>query len=199
MAGLYLPTKLQGQSQDTLKPTAWEHSVAFNFYFFQDPFIFLPTYEANKGHLHLGIRYNYEDLQTFSLWAGYNVMGGDALAYVITPMAGLIIGNTDGIAGGALIQLDYKRLSFYAESEYVVDVGQSENDYFYNWTDLSYTFSDWLYAGVSFQRTRLYDTNVDIQSGLLVGTSWKGIDIATYYYNPWLDDSFLILTLTKDF
>lgn len=199
LTALSLCEGLQAQDQDTLAPKAWEHSIALNFYFFQDPFIILPTYEVNKGHLHLGARYNYEDLETFSFWAGYNFMGGKSLEFVITPMAGWIVGNTDGFGGGVLIQLDYKRFSFYAESEYVFDAQDDENDYFYNWTDISYTLTDWLYAGISLQRTKLYETDVDIQSGLLLGTSWKGIDMATYFYNPFLDESFLILTLSKDF
>ena len=196
---LCLSQSLAAQANDTLPLRQWEHSLAFNFYFFQDPFIFLPTYEANKGHLHLGVRYNYEDLETFSAWAGYTFMGGNTMEYVITPMAGILVGSTDGFAMGTQIQLDYKRLSFYSESEYVFDVSDHRNDFFYNWTDISYTFTDWLYAGISLQRTRLYQSDVDIQSGLLVGTSLMDIDITTYFYNPFVDDPFLILTLAKDF
>lgn len=190
---------LSAQPQTTETVSDWEHSAALNFYFFQDPFIFLPAYEVNKGHLHFGARYNYEDLETFSAWAGYNFMGGNMLEYVITPMAGVIIGNTDGFAGGLQVELDYKRLSLYSESEYVFDVRGPQNDFYYNWTDISYAVTGWLNTGISFQRTRLYHSEADIQSGLLLGGSWKVIDITTYLYNPFSDDPFLILTFSRDF
>ena len=117
--GLLLATGICAQENDTSSFSKWEHSASLNFNFFQDAFYLLPTYEVNKSHLHLGARFNYEDINTFSGWVGYNFMGGDHLAYVITPMVGGLVGRTNAFAAGALIQLDFRRLSFYSEAEMV--------------------------------------------------------------------------------
>jgi len=201
--GLIFISSLQAQDQDTAVLSPWEHSLAMNFYLFQDPFIFIPTYEVDKGHLHLGARYNYEDHKTFSAWVGYNFLGGKDLAYGITPMAGVLVGQTNAFAAGTIIRLDFRKFSFYSESEFIFDVVAYNNDfysgYFYTWTDLSYAFTDWLYAGMSVQKTRLYDTGPYIQRGLLVGGRLYDIDITGYFYELFSEDPFLILTVARDF
>ncbi len=190
---------LVAQSAKPVIHSSWEHNVTFNNYFFSDAYIFLPTYEAEKGHLHLGARYNYEDLRTFSGWVGYNLMGGDELQYKITPMAGVIVGQTDGYAGGLLIGLDYGRFSFYTEAEYVSDINDHSNDFLYSWTDVTYTILDALWIGLSFQRTRLYQTDLDVQRGVLIGTAFFDLELTGYLYNLGVDHPFVILALSKDF
>lgn len=201
--GFFLVTSILAQENDTSSFSRWEHSAALNFNFFQDAFYLLPTYELNKSHLHLGVRYNYEDINTLSGWVGYNFMGGKHLAYVITPMIGGLVGRTDAFATGALIQLDFKKLSFYSESEYVLDVvvdgADYSGNYFYTWTDISYALTNWLSAGLSVQNIRLYQTAADIQRGLLVSASVMDVDITGYFYSSLTADPFFILTLSKDF
>ena len=46
---------------------------------------------------------------------------------------------------------------------------------------------DWFRLGMVTQRTRVYDTDRDIQRGLLVGFSFKKLALTTYVLNP--DDS----------
>lgn len=201
--GFFLSTEILAQDNDSSSMTRWEHSASLNFNFFQDAFYLLPTYEADKGHLHLGARYNYEDINTFSGWVGYNFMGGDHLEYVITPMVGGLVGRTNAFAAGALIQLDFRKISFYSEAEYVFDVVAYGNDYFgnyfYTWTDLSYALADWLSVGLSVQNLRTYQSSPDIQRGLLVNTALKEVDITGYFYSSLTADPFFILTLSRDF
>ncbi|WP_410961830.1 hypothetical protein, partial [Salmonella sp. SAL4359] len=54
----------------------WEFNADVNFYFIPDDFFVLPVFKADKNRLHLEARYNYEDRETFSAWAGYNFSGG---------------------------------------------------------------------------------------------------------------------------
>ncbi len=201
--GFFFATGILAQESDSTTFSKWEHSASLNFNFFQDAYYLLPTYEVNKGHLHLAGRYNYEDINTFSGWVGYNFMGGDHLAYVITPMVGGLVGRTNAFAAGALIQLDFSRFSFYSEAEMVFDVVVDGADYFgnyfYTWTDMSYALTDWLAVGLSVQNLRTYQSSPDIQRGLLVSTSVKEIDITGYFYSSLTADPFFILTLSKDF
>ena len=46
---------------------------------------------------------------------------------------------------------------------------------------------DWFRFGLVTQRTRLYQTDRDIQRGLLLGFTYKHVDLATYFFN--IDES----------
>jgi hypothetical protein len=177
----------------------WNFSTDLNFYFIPDDFFVLPVFRADKNKLHLEARYNYEDRETFSGWIGYNFMGGENWEYTITPMAGGVTGNLDGLAAGLEITLTYKNFELYTESENFFDLGSSENNYFYNWTDLTYSPLDWLWVGISGQRTRLYQTELDIQRGLILGAGFKNIEFTTYTFNLGTDDPFLLVTLSAIF
>ena len=78
---------------------------------------------------------------------------------------------------------DKNKIELYCETEYLFDPGMKENNFLYTWTDLTYSINDWLWAGVSVQRTRLYKTELDIQRGLIVGAGVKGWEITSYLYN----------------
>ncbi len=76
---------------------------------------------ADHQWLHLEARYNYENLHTGSLWAGYNFTAGKTLQLAVTPMIGGVFGRTTGIAPGCEFSLTYKKLSFSSSNEYVFD------------------------------------------------------------------------------
>lgn len=177
----------------------WSFSTDVNFYLIPDDFFVLPVFRADKNKLHLEARYNYEDRETFSGWIGYNFTGGEQLEYTITPMAGGVVGNSDGLAAGLEITLTYKSFELYAESENFFDFDSRDNNYFYNWTDLTYAPTDWLWLGISGQRTRLYQTDLDIQRGILVGAGLKNWELSTYCYNLGFDDPFFLVTLSVGF
>ena len=179
--------------------SVWQFGADANLYFIPDDFFILPVFRADKNKLHLEARYNYEDRETFSAWVGYNFNGGNKLEYTITPMAGGIVGLSNGIAPGLEITLNIGRFELYSESEYFFDFEEKENYFFYNWTDLTYSATDWLWFGISGQRTRLYQTDLDIQRGLLIGGGLKQWELTTYMYNLGFDDPFFLLTLSVSF
>lgn len=179
--------------------SSWSFNTDVNFYLIPDDFFVLPVFRADKNKLHLEVRYNYEDRETFSGWIGYNFIGGEEWEYTITTMAGGVIGNLDGLAAGLEITLTYKNFEFYTEAENFFDFESRDNNYFYNWTDLTYSPTDWLWLGISGQRTRLYQTDLDIQRGLILGVGFKNIELTTYTYNVGFDDPFFIITLSAGF
>lgn len=179
--------------------SAWSFGAAANLYFFSDDFIALPVFTADKNHLHLEARYNYEDVKTASVWAGYNFYGGQKLSYNITPMAGLVLGQTNGAAIGLELACTLGNFTLYNEAEHLFDFKTVQNNYFYAWSDFTYAPLDWLYFGISGQRTRLYKTNVDIQHGLILGTAFKNLEAAVYLYNPELDSRFVLLSIAYNF
>jgi hypothetical protein len=146
-----------------------------------------PTLAADREWLHLEARYNYEALETGSAWFGYNFSGGDKLAWEFAPMLGGVFGKLTGVAPGYHGSLRWRRLELYSEGEYVIDTADSSASYFYNWSELTFSLLDRFWVGVVMQHTHVYQSDREIQRGLLAGFSYKGADFSGYVFNP--DDS----------
>jgi hypothetical protein len=143
-----------------------------------------PTLSADHKLLHLEARYNYEDIDTGSVWVGCNFGAGERVAWTFTPMLGGVFGHTTGIAPGYKGSVGWWKLELYSEGEYLVDTGNSHNNFFYNWSELTISPLDWFKIGMVTQRTRLYRTDRDVQRGVLAGLMFKHMDFTTYVLNP---------------
>jgi len=55
---------------------------------------------------------------------------------------------------------------------------------------------DWLWFGVSVQRTKAFDTDLDIQRGLLLGGGYRWFGLTGYFFNLGFDDPYGIITLS---
>jgi hypothetical protein len=154
-----------------------------------------PIVTADRGCLHLEARYNYEDLDTGSVFAGYNFEWGDDVAIGLTPMLGGVFGDTNGVAPGYRFFLSWKRLEFSSEGEYLFDLDDNSDNFFYAWTELSYSLTDFLRAGLALQRTRAYESDVDFQPGVLLGVSWKKLDFTAYAFDSGLDAPTLVFAI----
>jgi len=190
------------QTPDTPPPGSdtanheWSFSLATSGYIIPDDQSYAsPTFSADHKWLHLEARYNYENLETASLWAGYNFSFGDRLVLDVTPMVGAVFGNINGIAPGFNFALSYKRIELSSQGEFVIDPGDSTRNFFYSWNELSYSLTDWLRAGLASQRTRVYQTPLDVQRGFLVGFNYKKVDFTTYVFNAGWTDPTVVLSL----
>lgn len=193
---LTLCSPLKAQEPNTSARPKWSHSLENDFYFYKNDFLYLPIYSANKDWLHLEARYNYEDLKTISGWFGYNFSGGDNFEYTITPMAGFVAGNTNGLAPGLEFDFSYKGFELYSESEYVFDFKDKERDFLYNLTDLSYSPTDWIWFGLSSQINRPYQEDLEFEPGLLLGGGYRWFELTGYTYNIGGEDPFVMVSFT---
>jgi hypothetical protein len=167
------------------KEKSWSFSLSAYTYIVPDSREYVqPTVTADHGPLHLEARYNYEALETGSAWLGYNFSGGEKLSWAITPMLGGVFGETSGIAPGYKGSLSWWLLEFYSEGEYVIDTGDTSESFFYNWSELTLAPVKWFRFGLVTQRTRVYETDRDIQRGILVGFSLEKVSLTTYVLNP---------------
>ena len=197
--GLFFSSAVLAQEQDSTQQKKWSFNPDLNLYLIPDDFFILPVMKADREWLHLEARYNYEDRETFSGWFGYNFTGGKKLEFTITPMVGGAVGLTQGLTTGLEVTLSLGKFELYTESEYLVDLDSRENNFYYNWSDLTYSPTDWLWVGISGQRTRVYETDLDIQRGLLVGAGFKSWEVTTYLYNLGFDDPFVLFTFSAFF
>jgi hypothetical protein len=209
MIAILLATSIgaMGQSTTNSVPSTadegappWEFSAVAMVYFVPDSREYVqPTFTADRGWLHLEARYNYEDLETGSAWMGYNFDGGDTVEWAVTPMIGGVFGNTTGVAPGYKGSLAWWKLELYSEGEYVIVPGDSSDSFFYSWSELTLAPWDWLRFGIVTQRTRAYDSDRDIQRGLLLGVSYRRLNLAGYLLNPDESRPTFILALGADF
>ena len=184
-AAAYAATNTPSALTEEADENAWAFSASVYTYLVpEDRDYAQPTFTADRDWLHLEARYNYEDIETGSVWIGYNFNLGEQLALELTPMIGGVFGETAGIAPGYKGSLSWWKLELYTEGEYVFDTGDSSDNFFYTWSELSLAPVDWFRFGLVVQRTKLYQTDFDIQRGFLLGISYKKVDFTTYVFNP---------------
>ena len=142
-----------------------------------------PAFIADRRRLHLEARYNNEALKTGSLWAGYNFSSGKKLVLNATPMVGGVFGNLNGIAPGCALTLTYKRVQLYSSAEYVFSLQNRGSNFFYIWDQVTYSPLHWLQVGLVSQRTRVYQTGLGVQRGVLAGSTHKKVNFTTNIFN----------------
>lgn len=190
---------IKAQTKDSLAQKPWTISADANLYLIPDNFIFLPVIRADKNHLHLEARYNYEDFNTFSAFGGYNLYGGKKMEYVITPMLGGVVGNSNGVAAGLELNLVFKKFELWSESEFFYSIDDVAYNFTYIWTDLTYAPKDWIWFGISGQKTRLVETELEINRGLIIGTGLKNWEFTAYVYNLGFEEKYFLVTLTYNY
>jgi hypothetical protein len=182
------------------EPPSWSFGISGAYYALPDEADFVqPTLRADRGRLHLEVRYNYEDRESTSFFVGATFELGEKVKLALTPMLGGVAGRTDGVVPGLEADLTAGAFAAYAEAEYVFDLDDGAASYFYMWSELSVWPTEWLRAGVVTQRTRVYQTDRDIQRGLLVGVSLRRVEATAYFFNPGADDHFAVVSVGVSF
>ena len=178
----------------------WTYSASvFGYLVPDDQDYAQPTLTADRGWLHLEARYNYEALETGSLWVGYNISVGETVSVDVTPMLGGVFGDLNGVAPGFEFTVGFWKLELYSEGEYVVATSDSSLNFFYLWTEISLSPVDWFRVGLVAQRTRAFESDVEVQRGFLVGVSYRWADFSAYLFNPGQDQPTVVLALGATF
>ena len=187
-------------SQDTKPRDQWSYYGSATGYLIPDgPSYVSPVFAADRKWLHLEARYNYENLRTGSLWLGRNFSVGDKITLGVTPMIGGVFGRSAGIAPGYQATLSYRRLSLDTQGEYLFDVRDRSGNFFYTWSELSYSPVDWFRTGLVIQRTKAYQTDLSVQRGVLAGFTYKQADFTTYVFNFGWTDPTVVFSLGFSF
>jgi hypothetical protein len=184
--------------------SAWSFSIAATAYFVSEGRDYVqPTVMLDHDWLHLEARYNYEALDTGSVWFGYNFGGGggdgEVFSWDFTPMIGVVFGETEGVAPGYELTLAWElggrggggswgTLEFYSEGEYVFDTDESSDSFFYNWSSLTVAPETLggLSLGIVTQRTRAFESDHSVQVGPIIGFSTESVSFSAYVLG--LDD-----------
>ena len=167
---------------------AWAFYLSALAYFVPDDQNYVaPIVTADYDWLHLEARYNYEELETGSLFLGWNFSAGEKLWLEAMPMLGGVFrqgtGLISAVAPGYKFTLGFQRIELYSEGEYVFGLEEASEDFFYSWSELYYTPVDWARVGLVSQRTKVYQTELDLQRGLFAGFAYRKVDFGAFLFN----------------
>lgn len=154
---------------------------------------------ADYKRWHFEVRYNYEDRQTGSVFAGRRFEWGNKMVFGATPMVGFVLGNTDGIAPGIELDLAWKIFDYYSETEYVIDYTGKESNFIYVWGEIGVTPFKSFRTGFTYQRTKLYQSQFEMQRGLFAAYQFWKITTGFYFFDPFSNSQFMIASLSIDF
>jgi hypothetical protein len=158
-----------------------------------------PTLAFDRGRLHLEARANYEGIDAGSVWAGWNSAGGESVEWEVTPMLGVVFGSTTGVAPGVKAWLGWGGLELYSEAELLFDAEDSSSSYFYAWSEATYRPAEFVRFGVVGQRTRVRETEREIERGLLLGLSDESVDLTLAVFEPGSGDPTVVVGLALGF
>ena len=189
--GLFTASERAASAYD---PNKWgAGATAYGYVVPDQPDFVMVVAPVDFRRLHLEGRYNYEGLHTGSVFVGLNAGTGDKLRLDATGMLGGVFGDLDGVAPAFRITLTWWKLDFSTESEYVIDVHDASASFFYNWSELGISPLRWLRLGTVVQRTRVVQTGLDLQRGLLAGvTLFEKMSLTFYELNlGWTTPTFI--------
>lgn len=195
------------EAQDTLPaPTApgdpervWNMEGGVLGFLYTDTIaLWNPSFSADHGHLHLEARYQWEDWRTSSVWIGRNFNFGNALSVTFTPMVGGVFGYTSGVAPGYHLEMEWRSLYFYSSSEYLFNLEDNSANFGYTWTELTVDL-DHLLFGIVAQRTRTFDSPLDLQRGLSLMREQGAFTFGLYLFNLGWTDPTVVLNLAYAF
>ena len=192
---LSLSTVAFSQQADSLK--TWEASVGVDNTLITGIYLVGVSASFDRKWLHTEIGFCEDDVNTFSAKAGYNFSGGGKLQYRITPLVGFMIGKSYGLLPGVSLELDYGNFVFTGSSSIIVySSSRRDESYIYGSYELDYSFTDWLYAGLSLSRTKLYRTKRALDPGFGAGVTLENFTLSGYVYDLFLDVPFYAVSLS---
>jgi hypothetical protein len=162
------------------------------------PYVFMPVaHFRSAGNWYAEARYNYEDMETLSLYLGRSFTGDKRLSYSITPMLGASVGRFKGISTALNVDLEFEQFFFSAQSQYSMATpkGKGSEDFFYSWSEAGFQPLNWLYAGASFQQTYTSYERL-LEPGVLVGFSFNRFSIPIYGFDLFNSSRYFIIGLT---
>lgn len=192
------------QAAAPAQPRPWRFASYIDAYLDpEEDTYFVPTVFADRGVLHLEARYNYENFETASFFAGRAFTFGAGDDYLkLTPMVGVFLGQSSGVAPGLEVEARFWRFAYWLESEYTFNAGDSSEDYFYTWSELNFYVTPWAWVGGSVQRLRLVETPREFDIAPMVGFGTVGsprITLSLYAYGLGTDTRWLLATLGIEF
>lgn len=154
---------------------------------------------ADRGSLHLEAHWAYEDRDTLSVFAGKSFPIEGDLSGSFTPRIGIAGGDSDGIVPAMALGLGWKALHFSTDIEYLIGTSSDTDDFLYSWSELAWAVTNRFSVGLVGQRTNVFDQELSVDRGFLVGMSLGKAHLTAYWFNPDQDDPYLSVAIGAGF
>lgn len=152
----------------------------------------LVHYQSSKNWYAEG-RFNYEAINTLSLYGGKTFEKTALISYSATPIVGVVLGQMNGGSVGLNLEMDYEKFNFNTQSQYTFSAQQRTNNFIYSWSDLTYQFFEKFAMGASLQQTKLYQVNGAFERGVLLKTGFKNWVFPLYIFRPETSERYFVL------
>jgi hypothetical protein len=161
--------------------------------------VFVPMFHFETGNKwYTELRYNYEDANTVSLFAGKSMSAGNDFSFTVTPMAGYSVGRFTGVSLAANVDVEWKDFYVSTQSQYSLGTRKDVTSFFFNWSEIGYSISDRVFAGVAMQYT-LQEGLKSFEPGLLAGLSFKNISFPVYAFSPFNAERYFVIGLNYEY
>lgn len=141
-------------------------------------------YYRNKKNWYAEVRYNHEELETFSFNVGKTFSKNGIVSYSVTPVVGAMSGKLNGASFGVNTDLEYKNLFFSSEYQSTFSVNSRQANFLFNWSELGYEATRNIYTGLALQLTHCYKTANTWEPGIMVGFSFNKFTFPLYAFSP---------------
>lgn len=180
--------------------SAFSGSAAYSYYAMRDqPDFSVGVAAMERGRLRVEGRYGYEARDGASLFGGWKFEGGDAVTFSVTPMIGALFNKARGVVPAVEASVGGGKFDAYIEAEAVHDLESHQSSYLYAWSELGWSPAKWVRLGAVGQRTRLVDTDRDIQRGLFVQIVGERASVAAYAFNPDAASRYWVISVSARF
>lgn len=175
----------------------WAYEAGLAAYLFQEDGDFAqPSFVANRGALGLEARFNDVAVRSFSGLIGWRFTADRAVDAELIPKIGFAVGTIDAVIPALQFAFTFRRLEFSGEAQFVIDIHNSRDTFFYSWSELSVRTTDWLRLGMAMQRTRVFTEPRDIQRGILAGVTFGRVAGTVYWFNPDSDRGYVVAAIS---
>lgn len=159
----------------------------------------VPLYHIQSANNWYGeLRYNYEDVQTLSVYAGKTISGGKITEFSITPLLGFSTGRFKGISLAANSEISWKQFYISSQLQYSHSIKKGTESFFFNWSELAYNVSPVFFTGFTMQYTR-QPGQTDIEPGILAGFNFNSLSFPFYVFSPLREGQYFILGINYEY
>ena len=193
--GLFVAVLITSNAQSQSK---WVFEQ-YNYIRQPDASVFVPmVHFQTRNNWYGELRYNYEDVQTLSFFGGKTVNGGKSLTWSFTPIAGYSTGKFTGVSAGINNEAEWKDFYFSAQSQYSMATKKDIANFFFNWSEAGYSFSDFFYSGIAMQYTWQQQKSY-LEPGIVNGLCFRNFSLPFYVFNPLKSDCYFVLGLNYEY
>ena len=154
------------------------------------------NYESNS-HWYGEARYNYEDVNTFSLYVGKTFSNDNKLHFAITPMVGGVVGKYRGISSALNAVVEFDNLFFSTQTQHTIAFHEKNADFLFSWSEFGYQPWKWFFFGVTAQQTYMTGTDsLESEPGLFIGVSSGMWTFPIYVFRPMTISNYFVLGIS---